>query len=89
MSEPEKTGVVEQLEAVRAALRQQELSGASRAEMEQALDSLEQEFSMAEPPDPSALVTLLQGWEARLEAEHPVLARVMTDALQKLQSMGI
>jgi hypothetical protein len=89
MSEPEKAGVVEQLEAVRTALRQQDLPPASRKEMERALDRLEQEFRVAEPADPSALVTMLQAWEARLEAEHPVLARVMTETLQRLSAMGI
>lgn len=89
MSEADKTGVVEQLEAVRAAMRNQSLEQESRQEMEEALDALEQEFQVAEPADPAPLVELLRGWEARLEAEHPVLARVMTDALNKLTSMGI
>jgi hypothetical protein len=89
MSEPEQAGVVAQLEAVRTALRQQDLPDAARAEMEQALDGLEQEFSAVEPPDPSALVTLLQGWEAQLEVEHPLLARVITEALHRLTAMGI
>lgn len=89
MSEADKTGVVEQLEAVRAAMRNQSLEQESRQEMEEALDALEQEFQVAEPADPAPLVELLRDWEARLEAEHPVLARVMTDALNKLTSMGI
>lgn len=87
MKDPHKTGVVEQLEAVRAALRAQE--PVQRREMEEALDNLEQEFRVAEPPDPAALMTLLQAWEARLQAEHPVLSSVIADALQKLGAMGI
>jgi hypothetical protein len=89
MNEPGKAGVVAQLEAVRAAVRDQGLPAERQAEMEQALDGLEQEFGAVEPPDPSALVTLLQGWEAQLEVEHPLLARVVTETLQRLSAMGI
>lgn len=89
MSKHVQRGVVEQLEAVRAALREQALTPAQRAEMEGALTALEQEFQVAEPADPAPLLDLLRDWEARLEAEHPVLARVVTDALQKLSSIGI
>lgn len=89
MSKLVRTGVVEQLEAVRASLRGQPLSPEARQEMEEALTSLEQEFQVAEAADPAPLLDLLRDWEARLEAEHPVFAGVVSDALQKLSAIGI
>lgn len=89
MKNPGHEGVVEQLEAVRAAMRQQGLPPSRQAEMEQALSELEQEFRVAETADPSALTDLLRAWEAQLEAEHPLLARVVTEAVHRLNSMGI
>ncbi|MDF2446671.1 MAG: hypothetical protein K0S46_1907 [Moraxellaceae bacterium] len=89
MSKQVRTGVVEQLEAVRTALREQPLTPERRAEMEAALTALEQEFQVAEPADPAPLLDLLRDWEARLEAEHPVLSRVVSEALQKLSAIGI
>lgn len=89
MSKQVRTGVVEQLESVRASLRSQPLSPQARQEMEEALTSLEQEFQVAEVADPAPLLDLLRDWEARLEAEHPVFVRVVSDALQKLSAIGI
>lgn len=85
MSKP----VIEELEAVRAALREQPLTPEKRAEMEAALTALEQEFQAAEPLNPAPLLALLQEWEVRFEAEHPLFSRVVTDALQKLSALGI
>ena len=85
----QKGSVIDQLEAVRAAVREETMSPEKRAEMEAALSGLERELMVAMPVDAGPLMALLQGWEARLEAEHPVLASVVGDALQKLSSMGI
>lgn len=89
MSKHVPAGVVEQLESVRRALSRQDLAPEARQEMEDALTNLEQEFQLAEPVDPEPLLNLLREWEARFEAEHPLFARVLTDALQKLSSIGI
>lgn len=89
MSKHVPAGVVEQLESVRQALARQELSPEARQEMEDALTKLEQEFQVAEPVDPEPLLNLLREWEVRLEAEHPVFARVVSEALQKLSAIGI
>lgn len=89
MSKHVQAGVVEQLESVRRALGQQELSPEARQEMDQALTNLEQEFQVAEPANPEPLLALLREWEARFEADHPVFTRVVTEALQKLSSIGI
>lgn len=89
MSKKPPAGVVEQLEAVRQSLRAHPLDADRQAEMEAALTALEQEFQVAEPVNPAPLLALLQEWEARFEAEHPVFSRVVTDALQKLSSLGI
>jgi hypothetical protein len=89
MSKHVQAGVVEQLESVRRALSRQDLTPEGRAEMEEALTRLEQEFQVAEPVNPEPLLTLLREWEARFEAEHPVFARVVSEALQKLSAIGI
>lgn len=89
MSKQVQAGVVEQLESVRRALDQQELSPETRQEMEEALTNLEQEFQVAEPAGPEPLLALLRDWEARFEVEHPVFARALSEALQKLSSIGI
>lgn len=90
MNEPEKTrSVVDQLETVRAAVRDGSLAPRDRQEFEYALDALERELQVAEPADPQPFVQMLRDWEARLEVEHPVLAGVITDTLRTLSSMGI
>lgn len=89
MSKQQPAGVVEQLEAVRRSLREQPLAPEARQEMEDALTALEREFQVAEPADPQPLLNLLRDWEARLEAEHPVFSRVVSEALQRLSAIGI
>lgn len=89
MSKHVQAGVVEQLESVRRALGQQELSPEARQEMEEALTNLEREFQVAEPASPEPLLALLRDWEARFEVEHPLFTRVVSEALQKLSSIGI
>lgn len=89
MSKHVQASVVEQLESVRRALSRQDLTPAARAEMEEALTNLEREFQVAEPVSPEPLLALLREWEARFEAEHPVFARVVSEALQKLNAIGI
>lgn len=81
--------IIDQLEAVRAAVRNEDLAPERRAELEAALSGLERELLVAMPADAGPLVSLLRGWEARLEVEHPVLAGVVSDALLKLSAMGI
>lgn len=53
------------------------------------LDALERQLQAQQPPDAATLEARLREWEARLAVEHPLLASMVTDALQKLSSMGI
>ncbi len=53
------------------------------------LDALEKQLKAQLPPDAETLEARLREWEARMAVEHPVLTSVITDALQKLSSMGI
>lgn len=65
------------------------LDAGQQQHLHQEVDDLERQLQAQIPPDASALEARLQEWEARIAAEHPVLASVVTDALQKLSAMGI
>lgn len=78
-----------------AALKQQlhqephHLDGGQRDALHAQVQHFEQYLAGLPPLDADALRAQFQQWELRMEAEHPVLAAVLRDALQKLSSMGI
>jgi diadenosine tetraphosphate (Ap4A) HIT family hydrolase len=77
-----------------AALRRQlqdahHLDAGQRQALHNEVDALERQLEAQIPPDAATLEARLQEWEARMAVEHPLLASVITDALQKLSSMGI
>lgn len=83
----------EKLAALKSQLHPHQHSRHLDAGQQQALshevEVLEAQLKAQLPPDLAALEERLREWEARMAVEHPVLASVVTDALQKLSSMGI
>ncbi len=83
----------EKLAALKSQLHQHQHSQHLDAGQQQALsnevEALEAQLNAQLPPDVAALEERLREWEARMIVEHPVLASVITDALQKLSAMGI
>lgn len=65
------------------------LDAGQRQTLHTELEALERQLEAQIPPDAATLEARLQEWEARMAVEHPLLASVITDALQKLSSMGI
>lgn len=78
----------DKLAALRAQLDHHHLDAGQRDLLQGEVDALEQRLTL-EPVDPETLQDQLRRWEARLEAEHPVLATVVTEALRKLEAMGL
>lgn len=80
----------EKLAALKSHLHQnQHLDAGQRQALGNEVDVLEAQLNAQLPPDVAALEGRLREWEARMAVEHPVLASVVTDALQKLAAMGI
>lgn len=83
----------EKLAALKVELQQhqhsQHLDAGQRQVLDGEIEALERQFDAQLPPDVSALEERLREWEARMTVEHPVLASIVTDALQKLSAMGI
>lgn len=83
----------EKLAALKVELHQhqhsQHLDAGQQQVLNDAVQALEQQLQVLSPLDPEVLETRLREWEARMTVEHPVLASVVTDALQKLSAMGI
>jgi hypothetical protein len=50
---------------------------------------LEHKLALAEPPDSATLLGYLRDWEARLMADHPLAAGLLTDTIIKLESLGL
>lgn len=79
----------EKLALLRANLHSQHLDSGQRANLERAMDDLEQQLLAGQPPDPEAFEDQVLAWEARLSVEHPLLSSVISEALRKLSAMGI
>ncbi len=79
----------EKLAALKANLAHHHLDAGQHDLLQSQVSELEQQLAMQPPMDPETLQDQLRQWEARLEAEHPVLAAVVADALRKLAAMGI
>lgn len=83
----------QKIAALKAHLKQgphsQHLDAGQQQALHSEVDALERQLQAQLPPDAATLEARLQEWEARLAVEHPLLASVVTDALQKLSSMGI
>lgn len=62
---------------------------AADEQLEAVRAELEHKLSLAEPPDSSVIIGHLRDWEARLEVNHPLLARLLTDTIINLESLGI
>ena len=67
----------------------QHLDAGQKQHLHQEIDALEQRLQAQIPPDTAALETSLREWGSYMAAKHPMLASVVTDALQKLSAMGI
>lgn len=57
--------------------------------LQHAIGHLEEDLRAQPSLDIEVFEDYLLDWEATLAAEHPVLAGVVNDALQKLHAMGI
>lgn len=79
---PHKT--LEQIRQAKAGLEEKQL-----VTLEEVVTDIEQKLSLPHGPDPETFEGLLRAWEARLEVDHPVVAAVIRDALQKLSGMGV
>jgi RecB family endonuclease NucS len=83
----------EKLAALKVELHQhkhsQHLDAGQQQVLSDAVRTLEEQLQAQSPLDPQVLEAKFREWEARMTVEHPVLASVVTDALQKLSAMGI
>lgn len=81
----------EKLAALKAQLHrdQHHLDAGQQAALGERLADLERQLAAQLPVDAGDLEQRLRDWEARVAVEHPVLAAVVRDALQKLAAMGI
>ncbi|MDP2226833.1 MAG: DUF4404 family protein [Moraxellaceae bacterium] len=81
----------DKLNALKAHLHQEQhhLDAGQRDLLHAEVTGLEQRLAELQPLDTEALQDQLWQWEARVEAEHPLLASVVRDVLQKLSAMGI
>lgn len=79
----------EQLGAARSAMEEKPLTKADQQALSADLEQLERQLQQGEPVSPAPFLELLQDWEARLEAEHPVLAGVLSNVVRHLESSGI
>jgi hypothetical protein len=67
----------------------QHLDVGQRQALSGELEALERELNAQLPPDVATLEKRLQEWGAWMAVEHPLLASVVANALQKLSAMGI
>lgn len=79
----------QKLAALKASLQQHHLDAGQQQALHTELEALEQRLQAQLPPDVATLEAQLQAWEARMAVEYPLLSSVITNALQKLSSMGI
>jgi len=74
---------------VRSALQSPLLAQHEAAAAEHALRDLETRLQGQEPADWSYLAEQLRAWEASLEADHPVVAGLLSETVKKLLAMGV
>lgn len=81
----------EKLAALKAHLHQDQhhLDAGQREALGERLADLERQLAVQLPLDAEELEGRLLAWEARMAAEHPLLAAIVRDALQKLSAMGV
>ncbi|HEX6591323.1 MAG TPA: DUF4404 family protein [Moraxellaceae bacterium] len=81
----------EKLEALKAHLHQDQhhLDAGQRQTLGEQLADLERQLAVQLPVDTDDLENRLLAWEAKVAVEHPLLASIVRDAIQKLSSMGI
>lgn len=81
----------DKLAALKSHLHQDQhhLDAGQRETLGEQLAELERQLAVQLPMDTQDLENRLLSWEARMAVEHPVLAAVVRDALQKLSAMGI
>lgn len=58
-------------------------------QLRRTLGELQQRLDHPEPLDAAQWLGSLRDWEARLAAEHPLVAHLLADLARKLESMGI
>lgn len=81
----------DKLAALKSQLHQDQhhLDAGQREALGERLADLERQLAVQLPLDGEDLENRLLAWEAKMAVEHPVLAAIVRDALQKLSSMGI
>jgi hypothetical protein len=81
----------EKLAALKGQLHQGQhhLDAGQKAALGERLADLERQLAVQLPLDGEDLENRLLVWEAKMALEHPVLAAIVRDALQKLSAMGI
>ncbi|MGH8492553.1 MAG: DUF4404 family protein [Moraxellaceae bacterium] len=81
----------EKLAALKTHLHQDQhhLDAGQKEALGERLADLERQLAVQLPLDAEDLENRLLSWEAKVAVEHPVLAAIVRDAIQKLSSMGI
>ncbi len=81
----------EKLAALKSHLHQDQhhLDVGQKEALGERLADLERQLAVQLPLDAEDLENRLLAWEAKVAVEHPVLAAIVRDALQKLSAMGI
>lgn len=81
----------DKLAALKAHLHQDQhhLDAGQKEALGERLADLERQLAVQLPLDSEDMENRLLAWEAKVAVEHPVLAAIVRDAIQKLSSMGI
>lgn len=81
----------EKLNALKAHLHQDQhhLDAGQRETLGEQLADLERQLAVQVPLDAEDLENRFLAWEAKVAVEHPLLASIVRDAIQKLSAMGI
>ena len=79
----------EHLAKAKTALQDKPLAPAQHDELSRTLAEVELHLQVQEPVNPEKLMNALREWEARLEAEHPVLSTAVGSVFRLLANIGV
>ncbi|RZU47747.1 uncharacterized protein DUF4404 [Fluviicoccus keumensis] len=79
----------DEIARARSHLQQQPLPPAHQDELTRTLADMELHLQVPEPAKTEEFLDTLRGLEARVEAEHPLLAGVLGNLVRLLGNMGV
>lgn len=81
--------IQEYVNTARETLKITRLQPLDQAALNDTLDELEMRMQQAEPVNPAPFIDVMTEWQAKLEVEHPVLAGVLANVVQRLNGIGV